>query len=313
MTQGIGFPHLVRRALATSSGEINDWIQQDQEANNGVLNQIREAIQQEKAFAFVGSGCSIPLGYPSWQEFIAELIKKCQGKYPHRTAEFEHLKRTNILFAAEECKKNLDISIYCSFIQKRFGPRTPSVSGEHKILWQLFRQILTSNYDPCLENALCEMYRNENPHIFSYSNEAQVPQFINLVERNARVLFYVHGRHDEPEKCIVTLNDYQNHYSKDDIRQACTTLFDSRSVVFIGFGLTDSYLMRIPDQLVAIYKGRKKQHYAILPYPSDVEPWTKRDELLQLHGVHTAFYPVTGDDHSKRLELLKKLLLSNSH
>jgi len=312
MTQEIRFPDLVRRALATSSDKIKDWIRQDQGANNSVIGQIKTAIQEKKAVAFVGSGCSIPLGYPSWQEFIAELIKKCQGKYPHRTAEFEHLKRTNILFAAEECKKNLDISIYCSFIQKRFGPRTPSVSGEHKILWQLFRQILTSNYDPCLESALRNVHRNEEYYI-CYANEAQVSNLSKLLGENKLVLFYVHGYYNEPQNCIVTLSDYQDHYSKEYIRTACTSLFDNYPVVFIGFGLTDSYLMRIPDQLVAIYKGLKKQHYAILPYPSDVEPWTKRDELLQLHGVHTAFYPVTGDDHSKRLELLKKLLLSNSH
>ncbi|MBC8275296.1 MAG: SIR2 family protein [Chloroflexi bacterium] len=281
-------------------------IRLDQPANDEVLNDLKEVLSSGQALAFIGNGCSIPVGYPSWRELICDLLDRCSKRQPLRASDFERMKRhPSPLFVAEGCKAVLGQEYY-DFLSKEFGPRSPAFSDEHRILWRLFRQFLTSNYDPCLEHAFAEIYGKPADY-FSHTNGDRMGRFPQEVNSEKQVIFHVHGHYDRSKECVLTESDYQKHYQDQGFLTTCTTLFQAHTVVFIGFSLEDE-LMGIPRRLTSIFQGSTGPHFAVLPYPADPGPWTKRQELRTKYRINAVFYPVTGDDHSARLRLLQSLI-----
>jgi len=282
-------------------------IRQDQPANDEVLSGLKEVLSSRQALAFIGNGCSIPVGYPSWRELICDLLDCCSKSQPRRASDFEQMRHhSSPLLAAEECKVVLGQEYY-NFLPKKFGPRSPAFSDEHRILWRLFRQFLTSNYDPCLEHAFARIYRKPADY-FSYTNEDRMGRFPQEVNSGKQVIFYVHGRYDRSKECVLTESDYQRHYQDQGFLTTCTTLFQTYPVVFIGFSLEDDELMGIPRRLTAIFQGSAGPHFAVLPYPAGPNPWTQRQELDRKYRIKALFYPVIGNDHSARLHLLQSLI-----
>lgn len=304
----VKFPKLVEEFVKKEKRMID--IREDKQNNDEILAQIANEIRDGQAVAFVGSGCSIPLGYPSWEDLRKELVDLCRGEFPSRRKEFDGWMRQSILYALQKCKETLQITSYNSYLRTRFGPGESTLfSEEHEIICRLFRQILTSNYDLCLEHAFAKVHQG-HADSFPHNNETRVANFIEIdIRGNKQVIFHAHGDYNDPPNCIVTFEDYQKHYARSDFRQMLLALFQARTVVFIGFGLTDGYLMSIPNELVQIFKGlQEKPHYAILPYPQDITPSSKRNELQLTHNVRAVFYAVNGEDHyTPRLALLQQL------
>ncbi|MBF0591893.1 MAG: hypothetical protein HQL02_07380 [Nitrospirae bacterium] len=58
-----------------------DW-DEYKTTNDLNLQALKEVIKSARAIAFIGAGCSIPLGYPSWSELIKNDDK--QDNHPER-------------------------------------------------------------------------------------------------------------------------------------------------------------------------------------------------------------------------------------
>ena len=140
------------------------------------------ALTQRAMVAVVGSGCSIPLGYPSWKRLATELIDRTLEVLSSRrhggegNGRRDHLRRLRqridvpapvdsqeLMFAIGTCKKALggdalEDSLFHRYFEDRFGrpePAVPVSPNPHRALLRLpINRFVTTNYDCEIERAL---------------------------------------------------------------------------------------------------------------------------------------------------------------
>ncbi len=139
---------------------------------------LSRVLNLRTTVAFVGAGCSVPLGYPTWTEFasllVAHAIKNCPSLPSHsRTSYASLLQRFQkqleggpvrphqIMFILGECKKIFEhcegVEKYYKFLRTTFKPRPHPVVqlNPYDALLDLpIRRFITTNYDREIEIAL---------------------------------------------------------------------------------------------------------------------------------------------------------------
>lgn len=143
---------------------------------------LAHALTQGTTVAVVGTGCSMPLGYPSWQEFAGELVDRslevlaAVGGVAVSTDQRERLLRfqarlsspdvvdsRELMFIVGVCKRlfagrRAEDSPYRQYLAERFKPSDPPPEVEHDLHQALLRlpieRFVTTNYDCEIERAL---------------------------------------------------------------------------------------------------------------------------------------------------------------
>ncbi len=143
------------------------------------------------------------------------------------------------------------------------------------------KKFATFNYDLEIERAI--IHRNKNYNSTIYNNDItceQVIQKINKLttksfsqkkefceqladfslsryEDSFDAVFHCHGRIDDTENCVVSEEDYQKWYLREDneeftpFRQTLDITLDSNPILFMGFSLNDPDFMRILRTITA--------------------------------------------------------------
>ncbi|HEX8155380.1 MAG TPA: SIR2 family protein, partial [Thermoanaerobaculia bacterium] len=157
---------------------------------------LARCLNLKTAVAFLGAGCSVPLGYPRWPAFAHGVLKATadaleQTTDPHNReyrAQIEQMSARltaaekpaapDLLFYLGRCqriatalRKSGITDPYADYVQRTFGPQAPdprrSNSGEnpHLALLDLpISRFITTNYDVELELALSARSPRLRPH-----------------------------------------------------------------------------------------------------------------------------------------------------
>lgn len=143
---------------------------------------LAHALTQGTTVAVVGSGCSIPLGYPSWRGFATELIDRCLAatgstsrtlvaethherllRFQVRLTSTEPVPSQALMFMIGVCKRLFADSRaqedpYRRYLAERFRLEQPAFEVEHNPHRDLLRlpieRFVTTNYDCEIERAL---------------------------------------------------------------------------------------------------------------------------------------------------------------
>lgn len=140
------------------------------------------ALTQETVVAVVGTGCSMPLGYPSWRGFAAELVERSLDalaaadragsvedrrerllRFQERLASPGDVDSRELMFVIGVCKRLFadgppEEDAYRRYLNDRFRPPEPPPAVEHNphraLLGLPIARFVTTNYDCELERAL---------------------------------------------------------------------------------------------------------------------------------------------------------------
>jgi tetratricopeptide (TPR) repeat protein len=138
---------------------------------------LARVLNLRTTVAFVGSGCSVPLGYPSWQKFTCDVVTHTLNSVADGATVKERLERferqlsgdnkvgsDSLLFMLGVCQRAFQEkdekkgkSEFRKFVAGRFKPLTtpPDVNNPYHALMALpIHRFVTSNYDCELERAL---------------------------------------------------------------------------------------------------------------------------------------------------------------
>jgi len=150
-----------------------DRIQRAREMLSRVLN-LRSTV------AFVGAGCSVPLGYPTWKQFakllVAHTLENCPSLPGDSTTSHSNLLRRfqlqlesqtirphQIMFILGECKKVFEhcqgMKQYYRFLRTTFKPhdhKTVQINPYDALLDLPIKRFITTNYDREIETALAK-------------------------------------------------------------------------------------------------------------------------------------------------------------
>jgi hypothetical protein len=281
----------------------------------------------------LGSGPSIQLEYPSWNELTKGLLEEIlsKGKLMKEQADNYRIWVQNycsgkhadrFLILLDECHKD-DPNSFSSYIKMKFSPKSgENYTETHKILIELgFSQYLTTNYDQCLEDAWMSIKGQASKWVRRGEvgfEEALKGKLVN------GYIVHLHGRYDAPDDCVVTIDQYHDFYGGTSMYGDHFTnvefffreVLKDKPLLFLGYGFRDLdiniILLKIHRFLNSVYHSRplRTTRYAFIRHPSDWKDADLRLEALyyeRTFGIRPIFYPADDGDHSKLEDALKEL------
>nr|WP_315175141.1 SIR2 family protein [uncultured Flavobacterium sp.] len=275
-----------------------------------IPEKLEEAIRNNNLVFFVGAGCSIPLKFPSWKKLIEDILEELNGKYVTSDTHFQ-----NILTGVQSGNKSLfdalnliendakQGNVYktkskeiVNSVIENVSENLPDESEVHRLLWGISTKIITTNYDKALEKYVP---KSISPKIFDNKNPYQV---LKSQLSNAQFLHKIHGDYENPDSIILFESDYKKIYEKDDCnKDALIAHFKGKTILFIGFSLTDPFVNDLFTNIKKIYKGHTvNEHYIFTIKNEDfaefditsipIENWNESllEYLIELEKIKSA-------------------------
>lgn len=193
-------------------------------------DRLGEAAARGELSIFAGAGVSKPVGFPDWRELLNALAGR----------DLEFTKDTDYPALAQ----SLDVSDLNTKVADRFRTRKHALG--HALLVDLRTEaMVTTNYDPCLENAATVIHRDLPLRVMARE----------LAVGRSPWLLKLHGDIEAPDTIVLTTAQYRR--LKDDhqaLRGVVQTLMLTNHLLFVGFGFADSDFL---DMAEAVAKVRQ--------------------------------------------------------
>ena len=255
-----------------------------------------EKINSERCFAFVGSGPSSELGYPSWRELAKLLLGDIAAVHPdYDQRSYEaHLERREFPELFSQAQD--DLGGKGQLVNRLKMHLHPHASGAESRLYDLlvrwpFACYLTTNWDNELPDRLAR----------AGVNYRQVGNTVNAFQQmrdgTTGLVVKLHGDLDNPDDAVITSRDYHEfesgsarQYFRDKLRQFLE-MFD---VVIVGHSLYD------PDLRLVLKVARETidPSHPLYFFAADC---TKSDEreYIERYNIHVVGYENPDGHHAQ--------------
>jgi hypothetical protein len=197
-----------------------------------VPSEIQNAAESGQLVVFVGAGVSRLVRCPSWDQFADAVLDQLA---PVGVDYFELTQ----LKAIPDPKKRLSIAKivaakhglpidYGSVLRVKL--EAGNVYDQLNVFDSAF---VTTNYDKYLAPVSRRKELEENWRF--YRSEDLLRAKLDV---NGNVL-HLHGCVDAPDSMIMTTRDYLEHYGRPEVQKFLQYLFESKTVLFLGYGLDE--------------------------------------------------------------------------
>jgi hypothetical protein len=217
-------------------------------------------IAQGNCIVFLGSGPSMAAGLPSWPELLRLMIGWGEGEgvdFSDKAEIEQFLTDEKYLLAAEELVERLGDDSFRRFMRQIFGRPGLLPTPVHLLLAQIpFAAQVTTNYERLSEKGY-EAAHGGLPAVFT---QMDVPELSNALRSGEFYILKSHGTIDRIETVVLGRKQYRAvMHSNPAYRKFLEALFSTKTVLFIGFGLTDPDLLMTLDELQAAFEGHTGQ------------------------------------------------------
>jgi hypothetical protein len=252
----------------------------EEEIQGRTLELLARELNKRKVVAFVGNGVSSGMGYPSWLSLASKSIWKSDlqdfdksrlVKFFDKNSASENIPLQTgdqILAALHQAGQLLEAGGFGRFsIQKRASKiiREHASKGCGELMERTplsilvdelrIRRFITTNYDSEIMKALEKRKDIEKDKPPLKVLEPDTRAYEELVKFGISApgyetgVFHCHGHMDNPERMILTEDDYQRLYfrntaSHQAYRAAIDLAFRGNSLLFIGCGFSEEDLLR---------------------------------------------------------------------
>jgi NAD-dependent SIR2 family protein deacetylase len=263
-----------------------------------------EYHDNHRCVLWVGAGLSVPQDIPLWGETVRLLIQHCEDTQVIDADELTELKQ----LADDElwddvlayCQAALGTGEYNAKLKSIFLKQPNAPSRLHDRFAQLFDRIVTTNYDSLIESAYTRLGITRLP--LTNQDRSTISA---LLPNNESFLLKIHGDIQKPETMVFTWQEYAERiYENSGLMQFLEQLFSTRSVVFIGTSLGDTYIRLLLERVRRNTFAGAPQHFAILSNVGRI-----RSRLLrERYNIWAVSYTPNGGDHTTPIEQLFAIL-----
>lgn len=240
------------------------------------INDVTKEILNQSAALFLGAGVSMGSGFSDWKTLMSDICLELELD----------IKKENDMISIAQYYQNrirnrhkLNQKIIDEFDSKAQGSELLS------ILCQLpISSIWTTNYDKLIEKEYDNLNRILDVKI------RQKDLAISKPNREA-TLFKIHGDISEPDKAVITRDDYERFdVDKALFVKYLTSELVSKSFIFVGYSFNDPNFNQILSKIRIELLENKRNHYYIVKKETDcyekIRQKLKIDDLLE-YGIQT--------------------------
>ncbi len=255
------------------------------------LTRLKDAVRRGRPLVvWVGAGASRWAELPSWHN-LAKLMRKSFAQsipdFPNDLAESSiAAKAYPDLF---QLCRDIDTELFNSILLRQFN--APAITPLYTEFFHRLRcitptRIVTTNVDLCLE---------QQAGAIDVIERADVERCTSCILANSPFIAKLHGSISSIGSTIFTSSDYQQLTASKSYIAAIKGIFNSASVLFLGYGLQDKYVLK----LIADNEGEHEvfgsgPHFLVSEQPGPPQ-----------HSVHRIGYQaVRHKDHRAILTVL---------
>jgi len=238
--------------------------------------------------AFVGSGPSCDAGLPNWADLL-ERVAVDVGLYEEVKP---HIRAGRLIDAAQFLSKERTERVIQERVANEIKRASAGPGRLHQLLIDLpFAGIITTNYDLLL-TAADTVRRFQIPITHKTSGLSE--------HIRQRFVLHLHGHVDDPETVILSRLGY-NHIllDNDRVRHFVNAVFQTRRVLFIGFGFADPNVDTILRDLSHLKVIGVSSVFALVPCGKSVDPVV--DESLRHRSINPIYVRNRGDHGTEEL------------
>jgi SIR2-like domain len=282
---------------------------------------IRDAAKHGELVVFVGAGASRLCGSPDWPGFASGVVDVLEKVGVVNFLEAEQLRglgdsRRTISIALALAKESNTAIDFDHILH----PRKPAQSGSElfELLSSLRPVFVTTNYDKWLDEAGPGEISTEvktGGEAEPASGPGRRPKYhlreqlspALLAQRGA--VIHLHGSFSEPNKMVVSLKDYIEHYADSRVQEFLSAMFKNHTVLFVGYGLAE---LEILEHIIRSNESLKTgattpRHFLLYPHRSTESVQKKFVEryLLEQCGVCVIPYLIDTNGYEEVVEVFK--------
>ena len=227
--------------------------------NAEIPHKLKSAIAEDRLLLFVGAGISKIAGLPLWKEIVTKTLSDpavSKGENYIKALEAEIM---SPLEALDKIKGLNRREVY-----KHFERETSQLIQDeiYTKIARISRKIITTNYDSLLEH---------NTGIRAIDTSS--PYNLQKIDELQEFILKIHGNHSAIDNAVIFSTDYESLYGTENglAKFQFQKLVSSYSCLFIGFSMSDNYVINLFDKLNQMYGGVGKEHFVISPVHIDHE------------------------------------------
>jgi len=261
---------------------------------------LLEEIRLGNVIPFIGSGVSIPSGFPSWGKLINEVINLIEDESIKKSLQTKFSDGTLTSLETPEFVKLVEGNFSLKEHLGRVFRQPASTNIFHKLIQQIPTNVyVTTNYDTLLEDMCKEngvqyklIWRDEQ---LLYFNEKAESQIIKM-----------HGDAQNVDSIVFSKIEYDNYIQENSLLYCfIASLFVSRTFLFLGFSLNDPNIKGLLRKIKSDKTGISPNHYAVLHKPQP-------DVVSTLKELGIKVIKIEGENRTESLSHWLQGLIDNS-
>jgi len=257
---------------------------------DSAISELVHAIRARQCVPFVGAGLSKAADMPLWGELIEDMKPLLLGlaeTEDDREEEARYLDQASYLDVATRFKFKAGLGNYHRFLQEKYGRVGSRPSEVHQALARIrsWPFIITTNFDKLLEAAFTQ------PGHVSPATVTEPEELVVSIRSGDFFILKLHGDIDRPRSIVLTRDEYEQFMHSQRGQLLLDTLRQQlmfRTVLFVGFGLTDPNFLRVFGDVGWLASGYQGDAFSIMAHTTkpEREEWRRR----RLHIIPLTSY-----------------------
>ena len=219
-----------------------------------IPNQLKRAIEQNKLIIFIGAGVSASAGLPLWKEIVCKTL---ENPDVYKGLDYKAALEKDLFTPLEVLDKIKDQNkkaVFKTFEEETFSEANNEIYSRLKTISKKF---ITTNYDQLLE-LNTGITKIDTSSAFNLQKIDEIDSFI----------LKIHGCRTAIDNAVIFSSDYDILYKSNKTvgglaKFQLTKLISSHSCLFIGYSLSDHFLVDLFNSLEDMYEGVGSEHYII--------------------------------------------------
>jgi predicted Zn-dependent protease len=251
---------------------IDSLLNKTKSSRENAIVYLAEEIKRRRLIVFVGAGCSVNAGLPSWGDLISDIQKNI------------HLKtnETDLLRIASNIEKNLGDLPFREEVVKRLTLLPTSLPLHQKLAQLDVNLFITTNYDQLLEDA----FRNEKIQPVVVIRYQDIPS----IDPSRKTIVKLHGDVNSTSAIVISSQDYLKYkFEHKPFVDWLNNKTIENTILFIGTSFTDQRLKDADEYVLQRFGQFRRNPCIFLRFPGHRKGVLEADYAVELNDFEILY------------------------